>query len=108
MSTNNSKDILITLIEVYKYSYDLFLKYDAEDIKIPLNNLNYWADRRLLESNLNFGEIKEIIDAAHDFFSMFLEMGIVIHNKKNIELFNLISNRNYVESYNLYKKLITN
>ena len=106
ISSNNSMIILKTLIEVYKYSYNLFLKYAKQDIGIPLNNLNYWVDRRLSQSNLSYDELKELINSSHLLFNKFIENKNYLSNKNNAKLYKFFSKKNYNKSYEAYQKLI--
>lgn len=104
MSLNNSKKILIVLIDVYEYSYELFKKYDESLIDYPLNLLNYWVNSRLLNSNLNYNELREVVDKASFLFKKFYDRN---KNKKfnHENLFKAISEKNYICAYELYSQL---
>lgn len=101
MSLNNSKKILKVLIDVYQYSFNLFLKYDETSIDISLNLLNYWVNTRLLNSDLSFDDFKEIVNYSN---KMFVEL---FNRKKRVtfknkELFEYMKNKNYKKAYDLY------
>ena len=107
ISLNNSESILKTLIDVYNYSYNLFIKYGCDELNVPLNNLNYWVNYRFLNSTLEFEEFKRLVNYSSNFFDKYLEF-FKDEEIKNKELFELISNKEYVPAFSLYKQLSNN
>ena len=76
-------------------------------MNVPLNNLNYWVNYRFLNSTLEFEEFKRLVNYSSNFFDKYLEF-FKDEEIKNKELFELISNKEYVPAFSLYKQLSNN
>lgn len=99
VSCNNSKDVLIGLLEVYNRIFVFLENFNSNYSWFVLKQFRYYWIGRFIDGNLSFDEMKEVVDKASFLFNKYLESNNIrpmIH--KN--LFYLIADKDYLGIYN--------